>query len=163
MSSRFLLVALLGFVLASSTFMPVGPRPVSAQTNEITDARNGLLSAFQAVRTAEQNGASNQSLAPLINELNQALADELLAENGNSTAAFQSITLSNDVSIRAQALASQAQTGSQDRTLLAYAIAIALALGTSVIVFEVGKLQRYLGKRRILRSRIDLGDTDNVA
>jgi hypothetical protein len=166
MSSRSLFVALLFFVLVSSMFISVRPEPVSAQTgqtSQITEVRNSLLSAFQAVRAAEQDGASNQSLAPLISELNQALGYELLAENGSSTAAFQSIELSNDVSIKAQALASQAQTASQDRTILAYAIAVALALGSSILVLEVGRLQRFLRKRRILRSRIKLGDSNIVA
>jgi hypothetical protein len=163
MSLRLLSVALLFFVLVSSMFMPVGPEPVSAQTGQIAEVRNSLLSAFQAVQTAEQDGASNQSLAPLVNELNQALTYELLAENGNSTAAFQSIALSNDASIKAQALASQAQTASQDRTILAYAIAIAVALGSSILALEVGRLQQFLRKRRILRSRIKLGDTNIVA
>jgi hypothetical protein len=146
--------------------MSAGPVIVSgqsSQTDQTTQVKNSLLAAFEAVKTAEQKGASNQSLAPLINELNEALAYEMIAEQGNSTAALQSISLSNDVSIRAEALGDQAQSAAQDRTILAYVIAIALAFGSSVVILEAGRVRRFLGKRRLLKSRIELGETRNVA
>jgi hypothetical protein len=163
---RLPLLTVLLCLTFSSTFMPAGPVIVSGQSNQptqITQVKNSLLAAFQALQTAEQKGASNESLAPLIDELNRALAYEMIAEQGNSTAALQSITLSNDVSLKAETLGNQAQAASQDRTILAYAVAIALAFASSIIILEAGRLRRFLEKRRLLRSRIEIGVTGHVA
>jgi hypothetical protein len=163
---RLPFLALLFCLLLSSIFMPAGPIMVSGQsgpTDQITQVKNSLLTAFKAVQTAEREGASNQSLAPLISELNQALSYEMIAEQGNSTAALQSISLSNDVSMKAEALGSQAQTTSWDRAILAYLIAIALAFCSSIVILEAGRLRRFFGKRRLLKSKIELGETRHFA
>src|ERR1700745_148266 len=157
---RLPFLAVLFSLSLSSMFIPPGPIGVSGQSgqiDQITQVKNSLLTAFKAVQTAEQEGASNQSLAPLINELNQALSYEMIAEEGNSTAALQSISLSNDVSMKAEALGSQAETASQDHAILAYLISIALAFCSAIVILEVGRVRRFLGKRRLLKSKIELG------
>src|SRR4029077_4729633 len=163
---RLPFLAILFCLLLSSIFMPAGPIMVSGQsapTDQITQVKNSLLTAFKAVQTPEQKGGSNQSLAPLINELNQALSYEMIAEQGNSTAALQSISLSNDVSMKAEALERQAETASQDHAILAYLIAIALAFCSAIVILEAGRVGRFFGKRRLLKSKIELGETRHVA
>lgn len=120
---------------------------------------SSLLAAFQSIQAAEAKGASNESLAPLVNELNQALAYEMIAEQGtgNSTAAIQSISLSNDVALRAQTIGNQAQAAYQQRVVLAYGIAFGLAVISAVIVLDFGRIRRFFGKQKIMRSKIELG------
>lgn len=138
--------------------IPTAPVSVHAQTDQITLAKKDLTAAFQSVQIAEQDGASNASLAPLITELNSALAYEMIAEHGNSTAALQSINLSTQVSLQAQTLASQAETASRARTILDYTIAIILAVVTAAGVFAASKVKRVLDKKRLFRSKIELRD-----
>jgi hypothetical protein len=166
MTGSRLFLILLMCLLLSSMFSSAGPATVSGQSTQIcqiTQVKNSLLAAYQAIQSAEQKGASNQSLAPLISELNEALANEMIAEQGNCTAALQSISLSNDVSIKAETLGNQAQSASQDRTILAYVVAIALAFGSASAILETGRVRRLFGRRRVLKSRIQLGRTTHVA
>jgi hypothetical protein len=139
-----------------------GPAVVSGQPgqpNELSQVNNSLVTAFEAVRTAEQQGASNESLAPLITELNEALAYEMNAEQqGNSTAALQSIALSNDVSTKAETIGNQAQTSAQEHTALVYLIAIVLAIGSSIVILEADRVHRFIEKRKLLKSRIEPGE-----
>lgn len=161
-ATRLITLTILLCIMIFSTFMPAGLATVSGQSGQptqLSQVNNSLMSAFQAVRSAEQKGASNESLAPLITELNEALSYEMIAEQGNynSTAAIQSITLSNDVTMKAEALGNQAQTSSQERTTLAYLIAILLAFVSSLAIIEAGRIRRFLDRRKLLHSRIEMG------
>lgn len=150
---------LLFFILyLATTQLHATPIAVHGQNDQITVAKKDLLAAFQSVQLAEQQGASNESIAPLISELNSALAYEMIAEQGNSTAALQSINMSTDVSLKAQTLANQAQATSREKTILEYSIAIALAFATAVAVLGTSRLKRELDKRKLFRSRIELRD-----
>lgn len=152
--ARTVILLLLLYLMIALVAGP--PGKVHAQNDQITQAKQDLLQAFQAVQTAEQDGASNSSLAPLITELNSALTYEMIAEQGNSTAALQSINLSTEVSLKAQDLASQAQAASRENSILAYTTAIILAFVTALVILGLSSVKQELEKRKFFRSKIEL-------
>ena len=137
----------------------------SAQTLLITRARTDIVNAFQALQTAEHQGASNSDLIPLINQLNLALQFEVNAtarEAGNDTQgaasdALQSINLSTSVSLQAQKLGDAAQTASLGHTATAYSIAILIAVVAALLLVESPRIIRKLRNRQLRRIRIDYG------
>jgi hypothetical protein len=126
------------------------------------------VQAFQAIQTAEQQGASNTDLLPLTVQLNTALqyeeAADIYSRQGNATGsalslqyALQSINISTQVSLQAQRLGNTAQTISLYRTTLSYILAVVLALLSAVAILEVSRIRRRLRQRRVLKARIDYG------
>lgn len=158
-------------LLASSIFLATLPPHAWAQTDELTTAKQDLVQAFQAIQTAESQGASNTDLLPLTTQLNTALQYEEAADmfsrqgNANQTVfyAVQSINISTQVSFQAQRLGNTAQTSSLYRTTLFYILAIVLALLSAVAILEVSRIRGLLRRRRALRARIDYGGTKYAA
>jgi hypothetical protein len=137
--------------------------PASGQSTQILVAKQDLIQAFQSIQTAGQQGASNTDLLPLSIQLNTALQDEesaeILSQQGNASAAetyaVKSINLSTQVTVRAEALGNQAKNSSSYRTVLAYSIAVALALLSTVSVLEANRIMRIARRRRLLKAGID--------
>jgi len=157
--------AALAFLLIASALLSSVTHPASGQSTQILVAKQDLIQAFQSIRTAEQQGASNADLLPLSMQLNTALqyeeSAEILSQQGNvsaaETSAVQSINLSTQVTVGAEALGSQAKNSSSYRTVLAYSIAVALALLTTVVVLETNRIMRIARRRRLLKAEIDYG------
>jgi hypothetical protein len=143
---------------------------VAAQPSLIPVAKTDIATAFQSIRSAEQEGASNTDLLPLINQLNQALQLEenatLLQQLNDTTdadsRALQSINLSTNVSTEAQQLGSQAQNTGQRRVVYAYGIAVAIALILAICVVDAPTVGRFIQSRRNARARITYGKRDNA-
>ena len=155
--------ALLACLLICSTFLSIITHPASGQSAQILVAKQDLLQAFQSIQKAEQQGASNTDLLPLSIQLNAALkyeeAAEVLSEQGNATGAYsyavQSISLSTQVTVAAEALGNEAQNSSSYRTILAYTIAIVAAIFSTIAVLEANRIWRIVGRRRLLKAKID--------
>ena len=158
--------AALACLLIASALLSSFTHPASGQSTQILVAKQDLIQAFQSIQTAEQQGASNTDLLPLSIQLNTALqyeeTAEILSEQGNANAsalaysyALQSINLSTQVTVRAEALGSQAKNSSSYRTVLAYSIAVALALLTTVVLLEANRITRIARQRRLLKAEID--------
>jgi hypothetical protein len=160
---RFRFPAALACLLIASALLSSVTHPASGQSTQILVAKQDLIQAFQSIRTAEQQGASNADLLPLSIQLNTALqyeeSAEILSQQGNASAAetyaVQSINLSTQVTVRAGALGSQAKNSSSYRTVLAYSIAVALALLSTVLVLEANRIMRIARRRRLLKAEID--------
>jgi hypothetical protein len=137
--------------------------PVSAQPSQVSLAEQDLVQAFQSVQTAEQQGASNTDVLPLLVQLNTALSYEQTAntlfQQGNATGsdyyAIQSIQLSNSVSRESQTIGSQAQTALFYRRILAYLLAFAAAIISTLVILESPRVNQLLRKRRLLKARIE--------
>lgn len=137
----------------------------AAQSNLISTAKTDIVTAFQSIETAEHQGASNSDIAPLIDKLNLALQLEVNASAleaqgdaaGATNDALQSINLSNSVSFQAQKLGDAAQTASQQRTSLAYFIAISTGVLAGIVTVESPRLIRKVRERRLRKVRIDYG------
>jgi hypothetical protein len=136
----------------------------SAQTSLIAAAKKDIVNAFQAIQTAEQKGATNSDITPLISQLNLALQFEVNAsalESQNATAAnndaLQSINLSITVTFQAQQLGDAAQTATATRTISAYIVAVLVAVGSAVAVVESPRLRRKIRNRRLGNARIEHG------
>ena len=163
-------LTLLVCLFLSSIFLITSPHLVRAQSSELITARQDLVQAFQAIRTAEQLGASNADLLPLTAQLNTALqyeeAADLSLRQGNVTLsvqyAVQSINISTQVSSQAQGLASIAQTATVYRTALSYTLAIVLALLSALAILEVNRIRQLLRRRRLLKARIDYGGREHA-
>ena len=161
--------ALAWFLIASAVLSSV-THPASAQSTQITVAKQDLIQAFESIRTAEQQGASNTDLLPLSGQLNTALqyeeSAEILSQQGNASAAetyaVQSINLSTQVTVRAEALGNQAENSSSYQTVLAYSIAVALALLSTVVVLEANRIMRIARRRRLLKAVIDYGKREDA-
>jgi len=155
--------ALLACLLICSTFLSVNTHPALGQSTQILVAKQDLLQAFQSIQTAERQGASNTDLLPFSIQLNTALkyeeAAEVLSEQGNATGAYsyavQSISLSTQVTVAAEALGNEAQNSSSYRTILAYTIAIVAAVFSTIAVLEANRIWRIVGRRRLLKEKID--------
>jgi len=155
--------AALACLLIASALLTSVTHPASGQSTQILVAKQDLIQAFQSIRTAEQQGASNTDLLPLSIQLNIALqyeeSAEILSQQGNASAAetyaVQSIDLSTQVTVRAEALGNQAKNSSSYSTILAYSIAVALALLSTVIVLEANRIMRIARRRRLLKAEID--------
>ena len=161
--------AALACLLIASALLSSFTHPASGQSTQILVAKQDLIQAFQSIQTAEQQGASNTDLLPLSIQLNTALQyeeyAEILSQQGNASAAetyaVQSINLSTQVTVRAGALGSQAKNSSSYRTVLAYSIAVALALLTTVVVLETNRIMRIARRRRLLKAEIDYGKRED--
>ena len=142
--------------------------PALGQSTQVLVAKQDLLQAFQSIQKAEQQGASNTDLLPLSIQLNTALkyeeAAEILSEQGNANAsalalaysyASQSINLSTQVALAAEALGNEARNSSSYRTIFAYTIAIVAAVFTTIAVLEANRIWRIVGRRRLLKAKID--------
>ena len=155
--------ALIACLLICSTFLSIITHPASGQSAQILVAKQDLLQAFQSIQKAEQQGASNTDLLPLSIQLNAALkyeeAAEVLSEQGNATGAYsyavQSISLSTQVTVAAEALGNEAQNSSSYRTILAYTIAIVAAVFSTIAVLEANRIWQIVGRRRLLKEKID--------
>src|SRR6266704_5033087 len=117
--------AALACLLIASALLSSFTHPASGQSTQILVAKQDLIQAFQSIQTAEQQGASNTDLLPLSIQLNTALqyeeTAEILSEQGNANAsalalaysyASQSINLSTQVALAAEALGNEAQNSS---------------------------------------------------
>lgn len=136
----------------------------SAQASLITAAKTDIVNAFQAIQIAEQKGSSNSDIAPLISQLNLALQFEvnasILALNNTAASnndALQSINIATAVSFQATQLGDAAQTASGGRTILAYVVAVLVAVVFSVVVVESPRLRRKIQNRRLRNARIEYG------
>lgn len=167
---RLLSLTLLMLLSTSCLSLLMNTNQVSAQTDLVHTALTDIVNAFQAMHIAEQQGASNTDILPLIIILNQA---EQFAENatalqlkndttGANSAALQSITLSTSVQTEAQHLASDAQAASQHRDIIAYGTAIALGIIEAFIVVLVPDTARLVQRRRLRKARIVYGETSNA-
>jgi hypothetical protein len=162
---RLIPCAVLALLLISSILPGQLPYRAAAQPNQITDSKQALVQAFQSLQTAEQQGASNTDLLPLISQLNTALQFQdiaiQLSGQGNTTGsdayALLSIQLSNQVAQQAIKLGEQAQTTSVDRRILAYGIALLAAILSSIMILEVSRIERFLNRRRLVRAKIVYG------
>jgi len=83
----------------------------------------------------------------------------MLSEQGNASGAYsyavQSINLSTQVAVAAEALGNEAQNASSYRTILAYIIAIVAAVFSTIAVLESNRIWRIVGRRRLLKEKID--------
>jgi hypothetical protein len=157
-------------LLVSSAFLIAPPHIAHAQSGELVTARQDLVQAFQSIQTAEQQGASNSDLLPLTAQLNTALQYEEIADmysrQGNETLsvqyAVQSISISSQVSLKAQSLGSSAQAASLYRTTLSYILAVIVALLAAIAILEAGRIRLILRRRRLLKARIDYGGTEHA-
>jgi hypothetical protein len=157
-------------LLVSSAFLIAPPQIAHAQSGELVTARQDLVQAFQSIQTAEQQGASNSDLLPLTAQLNTALQYEEIADmysrQGNETLsvqyAVQSISISSQVSLKAQSLGSSAQAASLYRTTLSYILAVIVALLAAIAILEAGRIRLILRRRRLLKARIDYGGTEHA-
>ena len=155
--------AALACLLIASALLTSVTHPASGQSTQILVAKQDLIQAFQSIRTAEQQGASNTDLLPLSIQLNIALqyeeSAEILSQQGNASAAetyaVQSINLSTQVTVRAEALGNEAKNSSSYWTILAYSIAVVLALFSTVVVLEANRIMRIARRRRLLKAEID--------
>ena len=135
-----------------------------AQTDQSTTAKADIVSAFHSIQNAQQQGASNTDLLPLINQLNVAIQEENIAstlQSQNATRANEyaqlSINLSTTVSIQAQQLGNAAQRQANQREALAYALSMVVALIAAACFIEAPRAKEYLARRRLRRSRIVYG------
>ena len=135
-----------------------------AQTSESTTAKTDIVAAFNSIQKAQQQGASNSDLLPLINQLNLAIQDEdnaTILETQNPTQANEyaqeSISLSTAVSTRAQQLGNAAQGQSTQRQALAYLLTIVIAVTAAVLIVESPRAKEYLAKRRLRKGHIVYG------
>jgi len=155
--------ALLACLLICSTFLSVVTHPALGQSTQVLVAKQDLLQAFQSIQKAEQQGASNTDLLPLSIQLNTALnyeeSAETLSEQGNASGAYsyavQSINLSTQVAVAAEALGNEAQNSSSYRTILTYTIAIVAAVFSTIAVLEANRIWRIVGRRRLLKAKIE--------
>lgn len=137
----------------------------SGQTSLITTAKKDIVEAFQAIQTAEQKGATNSDIAPLISQLNLALqfevnASDLESQNKTTAAnsdALQSINLATAVTFQAQQIGDAAQTTTATRTISAYVIALLVAVGSAVALVESPRLRRKIRNRRLQNAGIESG------
>ena len=139
---------------------------VHGQTSQISTARSDIVKAFQAIQTAEEQGASRADLQPLIVHLNQALQLEENAtlEQGSdpnqaSYDALQSINIANNVYSQAQDIGNAAQTSTRSQTILAYATALAAAALSALALMQAHRVARFFRSRRLRRATIRLGGT----
>ncbi len=160
--------ALLACLLICSAFLSMITHPALGQSTQVLVAKQDLLQAFQSIQKAEQQGASNTDLLPLSIQLNTALKyeefAEILSEQGNANAsalalaysyASQSINLSTQVALAAEALGNEAQNSSSYRTIFAYTIAIVAAVFSTIAVLEANRIWRIVGRRRLLKAKIE--------
>jgi len=160
----------LAWLLIASALLSSVTHPASGQSTQILVAKQDLIQAFQSIRTAEQLGASKADLLPLSIQLNTALQSEefaeILSQQGNASAAetyaVQSINLSTQVTVRAEALGNQAKNSSSYWTILAYSIAVALALLSTVVLLEANRIVRLARRRRLLKAKIDYGKREDA-
>lgn len=156
----------LQIALAIAVMILINTSGVHGQTSEISTARTDIVKAFQGIQTAELRGASQSDLQPLIVDLNLALQLEENATleqssdpNRAESDALQSITLSSNVYSEAQQISNQAQTGSHNQTILAYAIAVAVAALSAFTIMQAQRIARFFRSRRLKRARIHYGDS----
>ena len=155
--------ALLVCILICSAFLSMITHPALGQSTQVLVAKQDLLQAFQSIQKAEQQGASNTDLLPLSIQLNTALkyeeSAEILSEQGNASGAYsyavQSINLSTQVAVAAEALGNEAQNSSSYRTILTYTIAIVAAVFSTIAVLEANRIWRIVGRRRLLKAKIE--------
>lgn len=139
---------------------------VHGQTSEISAARTDIVKAFQAIQTAEQRGASQTELQPLIEQLNQALALEENATleqstdpNQASNDALESINIADNVYSKAQDIGNLAQTNTHNQTILAYTIALVAAALSALALMQAQRITRFFQSRRLRRAIIRKGDS----
>ncbi len=162
-------LAILLWLLIFSTLLLINADRVSAQSSLVTTARTDITNAYQSIRTAEQEGALNIDLLPLVNQLNRALQLEenaTLLQQKNDTKdannlALQSINLSTNVSSEAQQLANQAQDATQHRTIYAYTIALTIAAILAVFVVAAPEVGKLVQSKRSRKARIIIEDEDH--
>jgi hypothetical protein len=121
----------------------------------LTVARADIDQAIMSIQVAEQQGATNSDLLPLVDQLNLALEYEnnaSLVEQSNQTLADSlanaSITISTQVSASAVHLGSDAEAASAYGKTAAYGIALVLAVIASVLVFDLDRLKRRTQDKR---------------
>lgn len=167
---RLLSLALLMLLSTSCLSLLMNTNQVSAQTDPVSAALTDIVNAFQAIHTAEQRGASNTDILPLIIILNQAeqFAENATAlelkndTNGANSAALQSINLSTNVATEAQQLAADAQATSQHRDFVAYGTAVALGIIAAFLVVVVPDTAMLVRRRRLRKARIVYEEASNA-
>ena len=167
---RLLSLALLMMLSTSCLSLLMNTNQVSAQTDLVHAALTDIVNAFQAIHTAEQQGASNTDILPLIIILNQAeqFAENATAlefkndANGANSAALQSINLSSNVVAEAQQLAADAQATLQHRNLVAYGTAVVLGILAAFLVVIVPDTIVLVRRRRLRKARIVYEEASNA-
>jgi hypothetical protein len=166
LSKRFL-IALLLISIFSTTIILAGAMTItngtSIRNDQSVTANAALVNAFASVQKAEEQGASNTSLTPLVNNLNLALQYENTAEayqnqgnlSGADTYDNLSTSLSNEISHNAMVLGMEAQQNILDHTIFSYGIAVVAAIISTIFVMDFHKIQvilyRLVGRKATWR------------
>ena len=132
----------------------------------VAESGNSLMGAFQAVQKADSLGAPSDQVAALSTQLNAALgyyntAVELSSQ-GNITGSEYYSTLSNTASTlvldKALALQRQADANMTTEQVVAYSAAILASILSSLLVLEYHRIPNFIQRRRLLKTKLRLGD-----
>jgi hypothetical protein len=159
---RFRQLALLGTLLIlASSFSATSDR-VSGQSAPVDIAQNKIVQAFQIVQQADLDGASPTAVSELASNLNLALSYEqsaiqLLPANKTGSGVYASLSLNFSTTTAVQALSvdGAARTQTLLSQLGAYSLALAAALGSTLLVIELDRFQNFVRKTRLRRLRLE--------
>jgi hypothetical protein len=159
---RFRQLALLGTFLVLVISFPATTNKASAQSTPVDIAQNKIVQAFQIVQEADLDGASPAAISQLASNLNLALSYEesairLFSTNRTGSAVFASLSLnvSTSATVQAQTAASAARTQTFLGQLGAYSLAIAVGLGSTLLVIELHRVKNFVRKTRLRRLRLE--------
>lgn len=159
---RFRHRALLGILFVLGFSLLSFRTNLSGQTSQIDEAHSSLVQAFAQVQQADLDGAPADQIALLATNLNQALifetnATQLYPKNPmlSDSYARNSASLSNETSIAAQSLSTNARRQSFFNQIGSYTIAVAAGLGSALFVLELPRLDRILRRMRLRRTRFE--------
>jgi hypothetical protein len=158
---RFRQVALLGMLLLLVCSFPARTYNVAGQSTPVDIARNKIVEAFQLVQQADIAGAPPEVISRLSNNLNHALSNQDLAiqlistnKTGSGVYASLSLNLSTTTTVEALSAASAARTQTLLGQLGVYSLALAAALGSTLLVMELHRLKDLVRKMRLRRIRL---------
>ena len=159
---RFRRGPLLGILLMLAFSLTFFGDSTQGQAAQIDVARTQLVQAFALVQQADRDGAPQTQIASLASNLNQALVFE-----GNATQlssqdptlsnyyASKSASLSNDTSTAAVSLSSNARRQAFFNQIGTYTIAVAAGFGSALLVLELPRLDGFVRRMRLRRSRFE--------
>lgn len=159
---RFCHRALLGVFLLLIFSFSLGREKASGQSAQVDDAQSKLVQAFVLVQQADLQGASPAQISLLASNLNLALsyeenATQLISKNltASNIYASKSANLSNATSFQALSIASTARTQVFFGQVAAYSVAIIVGFGSALLVLEVHRLNDFVRKMKLGRTRLD--------